>query len=113
VDGRDRVAIISDGLWRSRFGADPTIVGKTMKSNSGTRTIVGVMPPDFDYPVGAVRPTHVWIPYVVPAKERQRATANRVFTLQLLARLKPGLAVQQAQARIQQITDPVAKQYPK
>jgi hypothetical protein len=113
VDGHDRVAIISDGLWRSRFGADPNIVGKTMKSNIGTRTIVGVMPPDFDYPVGAVRPTHVWIPYVVPAKERQRATANRVFTLQLLARLKPGLAVQQAQARIQQITDPVAKQYPK
>ena len=91
VDGRDRVAIISDGLWRTRFGADPNIIGRTVQSNIGTRTIVGVMPPDFAYPVGAVRPTQVWIPYVVPARERQRATANRVFTLQLLARLKPGL----------------------
>jgi putative ABC transport system permease protein len=113
VDGRDGVAMISDALWRSRFGADPNIVGETMKSNMGTKTIVGVMPPDFSYPAGAARPTDVWIPYVVPAKERQRATASRVFTLQLLARLKPGLTVHEAQARIQQITDPVAKQYPK
>src|SRR3954466_2745956 len=57
VAGRDRVAIISDGLWRGRSGAAPKIGGKTMKSNIGTRTIVGVMPPDFAYPVGAMRPT--------------------------------------------------------
>lgn len=113
AEGSDRVAIVSDGLWHRHFGADPNIVGKAMTSEDGTRVIVGVMPPDFSYPVGALRSTDVWVPYVVPARDRQRATGNRVFSLQVLGRMRPGLTVAQVQARIQQITAPMVKDYPK
>ena len=71
------------------------------------------MPPGFSYPVGAVRSTDVWVPYVISATERDRATANRVFALHILARLKPAITVRQAQADLQRLTDPVAKRYPK
>jgi putative ABC transport system permease protein len=70
IEGRDRVAILSDALWRRRFGANPQIVGRTIRMDDteggeGVYQVLGVMPPEFTYPVGAARPTDVWIPYVV------------------------------------------------
>jgi hypothetical protein len=50
IDGRDHVVVISDDLWRRRFGADPAILGKTMTTNEGVWDIVAVMPPGFTYP---------------------------------------------------------------
>ena len=72
VPGRDRVVVLSDSLWRRHFQADPQIVGRTItlddlgRSQSGYE-VLGVMPPDFLYPVGATRPTDLWLPYVVPS----------------------------------------------
>ena len=51
VDGNHRVMLISDGLWRRRFNADPNVVGKTMTFESGTWQVVGVMPAEFRYPI--------------------------------------------------------------
>ncbi len=62
--GAERVALLSDGLWRRRFGADPTIVGRMIplemleggrSADDGGYEVIGVMPPDFSYPVGASR----------------------------------------------------------
>ncbi len=103
VDGRHRVAVLSDGLWRRRFGADPTIVGRTIPLEGGNYEVAGVMAPDFVYPVGAVRPTDLWIPYVVPSDERIRNPQTMSVYLQSIARLKPGVSVQQAQAQMDQI----------
>ena len=70
--GRDRVVVLSDGLWRRRFGGDPEIVGRTIQlddveGGEGTYEVVGVMPPGFAYPVGrSVGRTDIWMPYVVP-----------------------------------------------
>ena len=89
AEGGDRVAIVSDGLWHRYFGADPDIVGKAMTSEDGTRVIVGVMPPDFSYPVGTLRSTDVWVPYVVPARDRQRA-AGIALLPPVLGRMRPG-----------------------
>ena len=70
IEGRHRVAVLSDGLWRRRFHTDPDIVGKTIPLEGGAFEVAGVMGPDFEYPVGATRPTDLWVPYVVPADER-------------------------------------------
>ena len=109
--GADRVALLSDGLWRRRFGADPHIVGRVIPLEllEGGRgaddgyEVIGVMPPDFSYPVGAARPTDLWIPYVVPEADRVRDPGRMVTYLQVIARLKPGVPLVQAQAQMDQI----------
>ncbi|MDP9323043.1 MAG: ABC transporter permease [Acidobacteriota bacterium] len=113
VAGRDRVAILSDGLWRRRFGADPQIIGRLIPledleggqaaAESGGYEVVGVMPPDFAYPVAAARRADIWIPYVVPVNQRIRDPEMRVNYLQVVARLKPGVSLAQAQAQMDQI----------
>ena len=99
VDGQNRVAVLSDGLWRRRFGADPGIVGKTIPLEGGAYEVLGVMPPEFEYPVGAARPTDSSCPYVVPPDERVRDPHRISIYLQSVARLKPGVTLAQAQAQ--------------
>src|SRR5262249_18273821 len=55
VDGQHRVAVISDALWRRRFGADPTLVGRKLRTDDGDYEVVGIMGPDFQYPVSVPR----------------------------------------------------------
>ena len=112
VDGRHRVAVLSDGLWRRRFGADPAIVGRTIPLEGGSYEVLGVMPADFAYPVGATRPTDLWVPYVVPADERIRNPQRVSIYLQTIARLKPGVSVQQAQAQMDQVAAALEKAHP-
>ena len=69
---RTDVAILSDGLWRRRFGADPGIVGRAIPLDGRMHQVVGVMPPDFDFPSNlqeSAKPPDVWIP-VVPDTAR-------------------------------------------
>ena len=103
VDGRHRVAVLSDGLWRRRFGGDPAIVGRAIPLEGGTYEVVGVMPADFEYPIGATRPTELWVPYVVPENERVRNPNSRTIYLSSIARLKPGVSFEQAQAEMDRI----------
>jgi putative ABC transport system permease protein len=113
VAGRARVAVISDGLWRRRFGSDPQIIGRAIPiedleggpgaAEGGGYEVVGVMPPDFTYPVGAARATDIWIPYVVPAEQRIREPHKRTWHLQVVARLKPGVSLSQAQSQMDQV----------
>ncbi|HXG68900.1 MAG TPA: ABC transporter permease [Blastocatellia bacterium] len=87
--GGERVAILSDGLWRRRFSADPAILGRTILLNSESFTVVGVMPPDFQFPT----PADVIIPMRTNPASREMG-----HNLQVLARLKPGVTREQAQA---------------
>ncbi|CAN5693702.1 ABC transporter permease [soil metagenome] len=103
VEGRDRVVVLSDGLWRRRFGADPNIVGRTIPLEGAAYEVAGVMPADFQYPVGSLRPTDLWAPYVVPPDERIRNQGDFSMYLQTIARLKPGVSPGQAQAQMDQI----------
>jgi hypothetical protein len=68
--GADRVAVLSDALWRRRFGANPHVIGRVIPlelleggpaADEAGYEVIGVMPPDFTYPVGAVRPTDIWV----------------------------------------------------
>ena len=112
IEGRDRVAVLSDSLWRRRFGADPHIVGKLIPLEGGAYEVVGVMPPDFQYPIGAARATDLYVPYVVPADERIRDPNNFSYYLQAIARLKPGVTLEQAQANLDQISAALTREYP-
>jgi putative ABC transport system permease protein len=113
VDGNHRVVILSDGLWRRRFNADPAIVGKSIPLEGGSYEVIGVMGSDFAYPVGAVRPTEMWAPFVVPADERIRNPNSISIYLQAIARLKPGVSIEQAQANMDQISAALKAANPK
>jgi putative ABC transport system permease protein len=113
TQGNHQVAVLSDGLWRRRFDADPAIVGKTIPLEGGAYRVVGIMAPDFAYPVGAVRPTELWVPYVVPADEVVRHPNNVSVYLQTIARLKPGVSLEQAQANFDQIAAALKAAHPK
>jgi putative ABC transport system permease protein len=60
-EGRDRVALISDGLWRRRFGADPELVGRTIRLSGISRVVVGVMPPGMAF-LDEAPSVDVWVP---------------------------------------------------
>jgi predicted permease len=84
------VVVISEGLWRTWFSADPKVLGRTMDVNGKPRQIIGVMPARFRFPTAA---TQLWIPLQLdPA-----ATFTGGFNYTGLARLKPGVTVAQAQ----------------
>jgi putative ABC transport system permease protein len=112
VDGRQRVVILSDGLWRRRFGGDPALVGRTIPLEGASYEVVGVMPPGVAYPLNAVRPTDLWLPYVPSANERIRTPNNFSFYLQVLARLKPGVSIRSARTQMDQIAAALEQAHP-
>ena len=106
-EGQDRVVLISNGLWKRSFGADPAIVGKRVNINGISCEIVGVMPIGFQYPNHA----DLWAPFVIRPDDLapgRRANHN----LQVLARIKPELSLEQAQADMDLLTQAVINQNP-
>ncbi len=89
------VAVISYGLWRSAFGGDRTVIGRSVGFNGGSYSIVGVMPPGFRLPLGdaSLSDPEVLIPLQLPAEPNDGGT-----NYGLLARLKPGISMAGAQA---------------
>jgi putative ABC transport system permease protein len=104
--GRDGVVILSFQLWRDRFGRDTNVVGKTILLNERSYEVIGVLPEDFRGP--PTQPTgRVYLPYLIPAV----ASPQTVFTgIYSVARLKPGVTKEQAQAELRTITVPVSAQ---
>jgi putative ABC transport system permease protein len=107
-DGADSplVAVISDGLWRRRFGGDDGIIGRTIKLNGEAYTIVGVAPPQFQFPRGV----EIWTP--VRLLQLQVRGDRSVNFLLMIGRLKNGVTKEQAQAQMNQIAATMARQYP-
>ncbi len=106
------VAILSDGFWRARFAADPLIVGRTMTLTNGTWTIVGVMPPEFTYPLG-MPARDLWVPYVMTTDERTRGRRNMFNAyVRAVGRLRPGVTVDQARSRMRDLTTSLKAEYP-
>lgn len=103
--GHDQEVILSDGLWRRRFGADPGILGQSIHLDDQSYTVVGVMPEKFDFPVA----TQVWTPMALtPAQLGSRQAQS----LTSLARLKPGRTPKQAESEISGIAARLEKLYP-
>ncbi len=100
--------VISDRLWRARFGADPNVLGRTLALDDATSVIVGVMPPDFIFPD---RETDFWRPFRFNRQTGDEDRNNNY--LAVIARLKPAVTFEQAQTEMQLIADQLRQQHPK
>jgi putative ABC transport system permease protein len=106
--GRNRVAIVSDGLWRRRFGADPNLIGRQIQLTGETYRVVAVMPPAFQLTQG----TELWVPLTLdPTAQPGRANRSS-HSLSAIGRLKPGVSLAEAQASMATITRQLEQQYP-
>ena len=87
--GGPRVAMLSEGLWRQSFGADPGIIGQTIRVNGDARTVVGVLPRQFRFPesIGPDLAKGLWLP-LQPTPEMLRDRGYHLFLI--LGQLKPG-----------------------
>ena len=102
------VIVLSDGLWRRRFGADPQILGRPVILNGEPYTVLGVMPAGF---AGLTDEAQLWIPFARYAPQRTMAErANRGFTV--LGRLEPGVTLAAAQAELDTIASRLQRAYP-
>ncbi len=107
VPGRDRVALLSFGLWQRRFGGDPRIAGQTIRLDTGTFTVVGVMPQGFQ---GLSGPADLWVPaHSGSARSLSQPLAH---SWQQVARLQPGVSEQQAREVVARLGAVVDKAYP-
>ena len=102
-EGNDSVAIVSYALWQRRFGASDNVIGSKIQVSNSSITIVGVMPPGFDYPTQ----TEIWFPLPIdPAREKR---FNRF--LNVVGRLKPGIDIKQARSEMTVINERLAQNY--
>jgi putative ABC transport system permease protein len=111
---RERVAVLSDGLWQRRFGADPNIIGQKLTLNNELFSVIGVMPREFQYPDDA----ELWVlsrlevPEAAGTANANLLTNRVAHYLSVVARLKPGVTTQQAQAEMTTIGSRLQSQYP-
>ncbi|HTZ20780.1 MAG TPA: ABC transporter permease [Opitutaceae bacterium] len=106
--GRNQVVIITHELWSSRFAADPQIVGRTLRINGENVTVIGVMPAGFVYPF-LWGPMDIWQPIAWTAEQRQNRVNNR---LQVVARLRPGISLAQADTEMRGLAARLGREYP-
>ena len=97
--------VLSDGLWRRRFGADPSIVGRPVRADGGQWIVVGVMPAGFDFPMGA----ELWAPLALDEKASRDRTAH---DLTVYGRLAPGRTLAEAQAEMRAIAQRLTREHP-
>jgi putative ABC transport system permease protein len=106
--------VISDGLWRRMFGGDPAVVGQAVRLDSDLYTIIGVMPPEFRHPGHTLRSdVDVWNcgGYIAPPFPQPPKREIRLFP-GAMGRIKPGLTVAQAQAKLDAFVAELRRQYP-
>lgn len=104
----NNIVVISHSLWQRRFGSDPNVTRFTLTLNGRSYAILGVMPPGFQFPLGGAK-KDLWVPLVFDADDlKGRATRY----LQVAARLKPGVSLEQARGEMQSIAGRLEQGYP-
>jgi predicted permease len=111
--GQSRVAILSHGVWQERFAADGDIAGKQVTLNDNSYTVAGVLPADFQFASNASdfqarSQADIWVPLALDPQKLQRGT----HPLSVIARLKPGVPLAQAQAELDVTAANMARLYP-
>src|SRR5438105_3139765 len=110
--GAEKVAILGDEIWRRDFGADPNIVGQSVRINGKAATIIGVMPPKFKFPISE----ELWTPLynefpLVPRGGLFLGANNRAPAV--MGRLKPGVSLDQVNAEFVALARHLAEDNPK
>lgn len=106
--GHQRVVVISNRLWKSNFGGDPEVIGRTLTLNNQDYLVVGVMPSRFALPLN--ESSDIWTPLVFTPEE---LTLRNSHYLKVLARLKPDVSLEQTSTEMQSIAAQLEKDYPK
>jgi predicted permease len=115
--GHEKVAVISHALWTSMFGAKADVLGRDLQLNDAHYQIIGVMPPEFEYPFKTdlpygdshIKSTQIWVPLVLDAKKiAGRDPDNNVS----IARLRPGVKIREAQLEMGAMMARLDKEYP-
>ncbi|MBA3850319.1 MAG: permease, partial [Opitutus sp.] len=105
--GVEKAVLLSDALWKADFGGDPTVIGQGIRVNGTAATIVGIMPPKFQFPNNE----QLWIPVNSSFPPRPRNDRGVNF-VSIIAKLKPGASLEQAQNEIDTIAKQFAAAYP-
>ena len=110
ADDREPLAVISYDLWQRRFGGQQDVLGKTLGLSGKPHTIVGVMPPEFQFPNSQFK---VWVPLGSAMEATPEQAQNRQLRIfRSIAHLKPGVTLAQAQADVDAISNRLQQQYP-
>ena len=110
-----RVIILSDRLWRRRFNADPTIVGRALRLNAESWTVIGILPPGFQHVGGSFRSlphgdtVDAWTPVWFDPKQPQRSS----HYMNAVARLKPGVTLADAADDLNRVAAGLERKYPR
>ncbi len=108
--GRNRVAVLSHSFWQRRFGGSPTTLNSTIMLNGEGHTVVGIMPPTFEFGRELGQIVDLWAPLTFTPDQLSSNSLTFEF-LFVIARLKPGVSIQQAQAEMDTIAGNLRQQY--
>jgi len=103
--GKDQEIVLGHALWEQRYASDPQILGRNIKVDGKSYTVVGVMGKGFDFPL----PAEAWLPLAIDVKGREQRDSR---WLMVLGRLKPGVSFSEASAEMQAIAQREADAYP-
>lgn len=103
--GAGSVIVLGHRFWQQRFGGDRSVVGRTLAVSSRPYVVVGVMPPEFEFPPGR----DLWVPRALTAADRQNRDGAY---LTAIGRLKPGVSVEAAGAELRGIADRLSQEFP-
>jgi putative ABC transport system permease protein len=109
--GQDHQVILTYGFWRGRFTADPNIVGKSIQLNGNSFLVIGVMGPGFEFPIASDEADLPQLLKPLAWTDQERAVRDN-HNFGVIARLKPGVSLKQAQAELDAISARLAQQYP-
>ncbi len=108
-DGSDDVTLLSHELWHSHFGGDPGVVGRRMEFGSTSLEIVGVLPRGFSFPKPGAQ---LWIPVGWAPADREAVWFRRAHFVRTVARLEPGVTLEEADAQLQVVVRRLQGEYP-
>ncbi|HEX7049888.1 MAG TPA: ABC transporter permease [Longimicrobiales bacterium] len=108
VPGADRVVVLSDGFWRRRFGSDPGVVGRTLSLDGESFTVIGVMPPSFDFPSPE---TEIWVPLSLIGED-DIPHVRGLRWIAALGRLAPGATIETATSATNTVLRRLESAYP-
>ncbi len=106
--GKNRVVVLSHGLWQRRFGASPQALGQTITLGGNAYTVVGVAPADFKSPVRGPKAPEMWVPIAFNFNQNVR----RSDYLNVIGRLRAGATIGQAQAELAGVAARLEQEYP-
>ncbi len=106
--GRDQEVVLSYGLWKGRYGGDPSLVGKTVRIDGADFTVIGVMPSEFEWQFWSAQ-RKLWVPVGYTKTDFGRGDNSFLS----IARLKPGVTEAQARSEMEAVGSHLQQQYPK